>query len=186
MPTIAQLNGGVAATAVTDDDVFVGLNGSVAQKFTATGVKTYVTDLVTSDLAAVQSVNAIQSADIATNTSGLATLNSTVTSLALSTSNTQTASYTFAITDGAIPFVTVVMNVATANTLTIPPNASVAFPIGTILVAEQWGVGTTTWTAGSGVTINSRGSLVAMAGQWAAASARKTATNTWLLSGDLI
>ena len=141
MPTIAQLNGGVAATAVTDDDVFVGNDGSTAKTFPATVVKTYMVATVTSDLAAVQAVNAIQTTDIATNASGLATLNSTVTALAVSTSNPQTASYTFVLADGAIPFITVVMNVATANTLTIPPNASVAFPIGTLLVAEQHGAG---------------------------------------------
>jgi len=185
MPTIANLNGGVAATAVTDDDVFVGNDGSTAKKFPATVVRTYINGSVTSDIAALQATDATQTTNIATVTSGLATLNGTVTGLALSTTNPQTASYTFVLADGAIPFVTVAMNVATPNTLTIPPNATVAFPIGTILAAEQWGAGVTTWTAGAGVTIRSRGNLVAMAGQWAAASARKTATDTWLLSGDL-
>lgn len=186
MPTIANLNGGVAATAVTDDDVFVGNDGSTAKKFPATAVKTYMTDVVTAGLAAAVAVNVTQTADIATNTAGLATLNTTVSGLAVSSSNSKTASYVFVLSDGQIPLVTVTMNVATANTLTIPPNASVSFPLGTILCAEQWGTGTTTWTAGAGVTIRSRGSLLSMAGQWAAASARKIGTNEWLLSGDLV
>ncbi len=185
MPTVANVNGGVAASAVTSDDRFLGIDGLVVKLFTPDAIKAYAVATVTSDIAAVQGVNAIQSTDIATNTASIATLNTTVGSLAVSTSNARTASYTLVLADGAIPFVTVVMNVATVNTLTIPPNASVAFPIGTIVVSEQWGIGTTTWTAGAGVTIRSRGSLVAMAGQWAAASARKIATNEWILSGDL-
>lgn len=186
MPTLAQLNGGVAASAVTDDDRFVGLDGTVAKNFLAPTVRTYMTAAVAADIAAAVAVNVTQTADIATNTSGLATLNATVTNLALSSSNVQTASYTFVLSDGQVPFVTVAMNVAAANTLTIPPNATVAFPIGTVLAAEQWGAGTTTWTAGAGVTIRSRGAVLNMAGQWAAASARKTASDTWLLSGDLV
>lgn len=182
MPTIANLTN---ATAVTDDDEFVGNDGSTGKAFAATVMKTYMTATVAADIAAIQAVDSQQTSDIAGHTAQLASVSSTITSMALSTSNTKTASYTFVLSDGAIPFVTVVMNVATANTLTIPPNASVAFPVGTILAAEQWGAGTTTWTAGAGVTIRSRGSVVAMAGQWAAASARKIATNEWLLSGDL-
>lgn len=185
MPTLANLNGGVGAAAVTDDDKFVGLDGATAKTFLATVVKTYMTAAVASDIAALEAEDAILTATTAGTASSLFDLQNTVTALALSTSNTRTASYTFVLGDGAIPFVTVVMNVATANTLTIPPNASVAFPVGTILAAEQHGAGLTTWTAGAGVTIRSRGSLLAMGGQYAAASARKTATDTWLLSGDL-
>ncbi len=185
MPTIANLNGGVAATAVTDDDVFVGNDGTTSKKFPATVVRTYVNVQNATDIAAIQAVNATQTTNIATNTAGLATLNSTVSGLAVSTTNPQTLSYTFVLADGQIPFKTVAMNVAAANQLTIPPNSSVAFPIGTVLAAEQWGAGTTTWLAGAGVTINSRGGLLNMAGIWACAAARKTATDTWILFGDL-
>lgn len=185
MPTIAQLNGGVGAAAVTDDDKFVGLDGATSITFLATVAKTYFVAEVTADISSLQSASSLMVSDIAVNAAAIATLNTTVTNLAISTSNTQTASYTFVLADGAIPFRTVAMNVATANLLTIPPNASVAFPIGTVLAGEQWGIGTTTWTPGSGVTIRSRGGLLNMAGQWAAASARKIATNEWLLSGDL-
>ena len=65
--------------------------------------------------------------------------------------NTQTASYTLVLTDANK---LVRMNVASANDLTIPPNSSVAFAVGTILYVEQMGAGTTTVVAGSGVTIN--------------------------------
>lgn len=65
--------------------------------------------------------------------------------------NTQTASYTLVLADANK---LVRMNVASANDLTIPPNSSVAFGIGTVIYVEQMGAGTTTIVAGSGVTIN--------------------------------
>ena len=49
------------------------------------------------------------------------------------------------------------MNVATANTLTVPPNSSVPFQVGTQVAVRQYGAGVTTLTAGAGVTIRSRG-----------------------------
>jgi hypothetical protein len=69
----------------------------------------------------------------------------------LITTNTQTASYTLVLGDAAK---LVRMNVASANNLTIPPNSSVAFSVGTVIYVEQMGAGTTTIVAGSGVTLN--------------------------------
>src|SRR3990167_2152517 len=68
-----------------------------------------------------------------------------------------------------------------AVAFTIPPNASVAFEIGTVIAIEQNGAGVVTFTAGAGVTLNSRGGLVATAGQYAVAQAKKVATNTWVI-----
>jgi hypothetical protein len=62
-----------------------------------------------------------------------------------------------------------------ANTFTIPPNASVAFATGTLLCGTNIGAGAMTLTAGAGVTLN--GSVtVAQNGWW---WAKKTNTNTW-------
>ena len=77
------------------------------------------------------------------------------------------------------------MNVASANTFTIPPNSSVAYPVGTVLPVMQAGAGTTTMTPGSGVTFRSRGGLVALGGQYAVCTATKIGTDEWLLAGDL-
>jgi hypothetical protein len=61
-----------------------------------------------------------------------------------------------------------------ANTFTIPPNASVAFATGTLLYGTNIGAGAMTLTAGAGVTLN--GSVtVAQHGWW---WAKKTNTNT--------
>ncbi|MBW8784653.1 MAG: hypothetical protein JF593_08440 [Novosphingobium sp.] len=70
-------------------------------------------------------------------------------------------------------------------TLTIQPNSAVAFPIGTVIEIEQAGAGALTVAPGSGVTINSRGADLTLAGQYAIAALKKVATDTWLLTGDL-
>jgi hypothetical protein len=95
--------------------------------------------------------------------------------------NIQTASYTLALADAGD---VIEMNVATANTLTIPPNSSVAFPIGTVIEVFQLGAGQCTITPGAGVTILSDGGVNKTAGPNATVSLRKRLANQWVLSGD--
>ncbi|WP_222929962.1 hypothetical protein [Gordonia sp. OPL2] len=73
---------------------------------------------------------------------------------------------------------------AAAITLTVPPNSSVAFPVGTVIEVLQVGGGQVTVAAGSGVTINNAGSLSTRA-QWSVLTLRKRGTDTWLLAGDM-
>lgn len=95
--------------------------------------------------------------------------------------NSQVASYTLVLTDdGRL----INMTVASANTLTIPPNSSVAFPIGTQILINQSGAGQTTITAGSGVTINATPGLKLRV-QNSLATCIKIATDTWVAGGDL-
>lgn len=97
--------------------------------------------------------------------------------------NAQTGtSYTLALTDVDK---LVSMTNAAANELTVPPNSTVAFEVGTVLLVAQLGTGTTTIVAGSGVTIHSRGSALNLGGQYAVAQLVKLATDTWLLCGDV-
>ena len=93
----------------------------------------------------------------------------------------QTASYTLVLADKAK---VVEMNVVSANNLTVPLNATVAFPVGTQIHIVQVGAGQTTVVATGGVTINSTTTLKTRA-QWAAATLIKRAENTWVLLGDL-
>jgi len=76
------------------------------------------------------------------------------------------------------------MNVASGNTLTIPPNSSVAFAVGTQIRVLQTGAGQCTLTAGAGVTVNATPGLKLRA-QWASATLLKRATDTWVALGDL-
>ena len=87
--------------------------------------------------------------------------------------NAQTASYTGVLTDAGK---TVTMTVATANTFTVPANASVAYPTGTRINILNLGAGACTPTAGAGVTIS--GTITALTTN-GSASIIKTATNTW-------
>ena len=75
---------------------------------------------------------------------------------------------------------------AATQTVTIPPNSTVAYPVGTTLQLVQLGTGKVTIAPGSGVTINSNGGLKSIAAQYVAVTLIKTATNTWLLIGSLI
>lgn len=96
--------------------------------------------------------------------------------------NVQTGNYTLALgdADGAVEF-----NSVTSVGGTIPPNSTVPFAIGTIVEFCQLGAGALTIIAGAGVTIRSRGGLLQIAGQYGCASARKRATDEWVLVGDL-
>ena len=78
------------------------------------------------------------------------------------------------------------MNTTTGvgNTLEIPLNSSVAYPIGTQISVLQTGLGQTTVSGAVGVTVNATPGAKLRA-QWSAASLVKRATNTWALIGDL-
>ncbi len=98
------------------------------------------------------------------------------------TINAQTGTaYTLALADaGAL----VTMSNAAANTLTVPPNSAVAFPIGTRVDIGQDGAGQTTVSAGSGVTIRTPETLK-LRKQWAKATLIKRAADTWDIEGNL-
>nr|WP_324128882.1 hypothetical protein [Aeromicrobium sp.] len=96
--------------------------------------------------------------------------------------NAQTGtSYTLVLADAG-KFVT--MSNASASTLTVPPNSSVAFPVGTVIEGAQLGAGQVTLTPGSGVTINGTPGLK-IAAQYGSYALVKTATDTWLAVGRL-
>ena len=102
------------------------------------------------------------------------------------TINAQTASYTAVLADGNNTIVNLAN--ASANTFTIPPNSSVAFPVGTVLNFAQTGAGQTTITQGSGVTITSVGAVASAPKtrvQYSACSAVQTSANNWLVFGDI-
>lgn len=80
---------------------------------------------------------------------------------------------------------TINMNSATAITLTVPPNSSVPFPIGTRIDAFQWGAGQLAFVEGAGVTIRSKNSNKKISAQYTAAGLYKVETDIWLLLGDL-
>lgn len=96
--------------------------------------------------------------------------------------NTQTASYVLGLGDAGQ---TVEMNVAGANTLTIPPNSSVAFPLKTYVNIAQIGAGQTTLTAGAGVTLRAYNAGLKLSGQYAIGTLYKRAADEWVCGGNL-
>lgn len=96
--------------------------------------------------------------------------------------NPQTASYTLDLSDANNG---VEMLVGSANNLTVPPNSTAAFPVGSSVLIYQAGAGLSSIVAGAGVTIVKRGSSLDMGGQYALATLVKRATDTWILSGDI-
>ena len=97
--------------------------------------------------------------------------------------NAQTGTtYTFVLGDAGK---LVTSSNASAQTLTVPPNSSVAYTVGTQILVTQVGAGRLTLAEGSGVTINSGDSMKSLSDQYCLASLIKTATDTWLLVGNL-
>lgn len=74
---------------------------------------------------------------------------------------------------------------ATAIGLTVPPNSSVAFDVGTLINVYQYGAGAASIVAGSGVTIRSLNSSLTISGRYAMVTLLKIATDEWLLVGTL-
>lgn len=99
------------------------------------------------------------------------------------TLNAQTGTtYTLVLAD-AHKLVT--LSNASAITLTVPPNSSVAFETGDQVNLLQLGAGQVTVAAGSGVTLRSEGSKVKLTGQYALATLVKIGTDEWVLVGNL-
>jgi hypothetical protein len=99
----------------------------------------------------------------------------------------ETASYTAVLANNSQ---VVTMSNASANTFSIPTNASVAFPIGTQINVLQIGAGQTTIqavTSGT-TTIQSTGAAPAapkLRAQYSAATCLKAGTDLWYVFGDI-
>lgn len=102
------------------------------------------------------------------------------------TLNAQTGTtYTAVSTDQYQVLVT--MSNASANAFKIPTNATVAFPVGTVITVLNIGAGTCTISATTSgtTTVLSAGATAASPtlGQYKSAACIKTATDTWYVVG---
>ena len=89
--------------------------------------------------------------------------------------STQTADYTLALTDAGQ---VVPMDKSGAANLTVPTNASVAFPVGTILWVYNMSADDVTVAGDTGVTVRNAGAV----SQYAEVSLRKRDTNEWVMN----
>ena len=104
--------------------------------------------------------------------------NSLTAATNLRVSNTQTDNYTIALSDvGKV----VEVSKATSVSLSIPTNASIAFPVGSMIFIKRTGAGVLTVSAldGGTTTINNSSGGYTDPGQNTVYSIRKTATDTW-------
>jgi len=94
----------------------------------------------------------------------------------------KTASFTLDLTlDGQL----VRCDSASAITVTVPTNATVAFPLGTMIMVLRYNTGACTFAAAGGVTIRSVGSKLSVANQYEVATLVKIGTDEWSLFGAL-
>ena len=114
-----------------------------------------------------------------------ATMFNGLTSFTVSTANTN--DYTAVSADQYQ--VLELMNKATAIAFKIPTNASVAFPVGTVITVLNIGAGTCTISAVTPgtTTVLSAGNVAASPtlGQYKSAACIKTATDTWYVVGAI-
>jgi hypothetical protein len=104
--------------------------------------------------------------------------------------NAQTGlSYTGVLADADQKLIT--MNNAAGNTFNIPTNASVAYPVGTIINVMQIGAGTTSIIAVTPGTTTIASNAATSTNpilrlQYSMASCIKVATDTWYVAGDIV
>jgi hypothetical protein len=79
----------------------------------------------------------------------------------------------------------VTLSNAAAITVTLPSNATQAFPVGAEVDFLWLGVGQPTFAAGSGATVNATPGLKLRA-RYSAATAKLIATSTWVIIGDVV
>mgnify|MGYP003638853513 CR=1 FL=1 len=185
---ITTVEGAVATTLVAesvDSDHYV--DGSIDNIHVATGLDAVKLADGTVTNAELQYINTLSS-----NAQSQLDLKATLASPALTSPsisyaiNAQTGTtYTSVLTDAGKIITT---SNGSAITFTIPPNSSVAYPIGSSLTVISIGAGLTTFAQGSGVTIASTGATATapiMRIQHSSATAIKIGTDLWQVVGDI-
>jgi hypothetical protein len=113
-------------------------------------------------------------------------IDSTIVALKNIVVNAQTGtSYTTVLADNGK---LVTQTNASSITTTIPPNSSVAYPVGAQINFTQLGAGQVTFAQGAGVTIVSTGATASaprLRAQYSSATAIQTSTDNWLVAGDI-
>jgi len=179
----------VAGIAVTSGMNMKGSTSGTVNILPAAAVTSY-TWIPPSSIAAstgmVMVVTAISSGtvttqfvDISASYAGISGVSTTFLIPQLSVNNQTGTTYTTVLSDAG-KWVT--SNNASAVTITIPPNSSVAYPVNSYISFGNYGAGKLTIAPGSGVTINGTDANRSFV-QHADGYIRKTGTDTWVIGG---
>ena len=96
-------------------------------------------------------------------------------------SSSVSAAYTLALADANTD---IDANSGTAFTITVPANATAAFPVGTRIQITQLGIGQISISPAAGVTINTARSFTTRT-QYSVVELRKRSTDSWVLSNAM-
>lgn len=147
------------------------------------GTNTVIFPAVTDTLVALTATQTLTNKTLTSPTIDTATVNTpTINTPILNLSiNAQTGTtYTLVLGDNG-KFIT--LDNTSAITLTVPTNASVAFPVGAQIHLQQANTGQVTVSPAGGVTVNGIGTKLIE--RWSAATLIKIGTDTWTLIGSI-
>jgi len=173
---LAVTEGGTGASTLTDHSVLVG---------SGTGAITPLT-VGTNGQVLVGSTNAdpvfatISDGTGITTTTGAGTL--TIASTGTTLNDQTGTTYTLVLGDAG-KFIT--FTNAAAITVTVPTNASVAFPIGTVIGFQQGGAGQVTFSGAVPPTLKSADNAYTTVKLYSVGCLVKIASDVWALGGDL-
>lgn len=174
--TLPVDNGGTGATTLTDHGILLGSGtGAITPLGEASNGQLPIGSTGADPVLATLTAGAGMSI---TNAAGSITIDNLITL------NAQTDSYQLVLGDAGK---LIKMNKASANTLTIPKDATVDHPTGTQILIMQYGAGATTIAAEDGtITIRYDSDLtLVLNGQYALAACIKIDDNEWVCGGNL-
>jgi hypothetical protein len=168
----------------TATPIVIGTDNITYTQFNAAKTVVAGTNLDEATPGTLSVVNAPTFSGLVTASSGVAFSDGTQVKVgvpSLTEINQKTSAYTTVLADRDK---LVEVSSASGVTVTIPTNASVAYPVGTSIDILQTGAGQVTIAGAGGVTVNATPGLK-LRTQWSSATLFKRATDTWVVFGDL-
>ena len=174
-------------TNTTADGGGITLNGATNKTFNWVNATSSWTSSENIDLASGKDLKVNGTSVLSTTAGGFIFTDGTQTKEGVPSRTTisqQTASYNLSTGGLTLRDNLIEVSNASGTTLTIPLNATTAFPVGTSIDVLQTGAGQVTIAGAAGVTINATPGLK-LRTQWSSATLFKRATDTWVVMGDL-